>query len=417
MNVQQLEGSTVAFLASGGLDSVTITRWLTDNGVKVVSFTADLGQPDEPDLDAVRRRMTASGAVDAVIVPLRTEMAEAGIAAVQAQARYEGGYWNTTPLGRYVTVRGILPHLAERGISTLSHGATGRGNDQVRFQLITNMLAPEVSIYAPWRDPAFVGAFGGRDEMLSYCARKSLPVDTSPKTLYSNDANLLGLTHEAGQLESLETPEDFITPGMGVHRTAAPEHPERVAIRFERGRPATVNGKSFDDAAQLFAELNAVAGRNAIGIALHLVENRFVGVKSRGIYEAPGMELLGSAYAMLLQLLLDRRALRVFEFCSSFLGEQLYQANGEDFASSLAWSAVERVAMMATGTITVDLYKGHVGFAAASDVPHSLYVEENSSMANVGDFDHVDSEGLLRVLGIGAKVAALKGQIPRVLKP
>ncbi|MDA8393296.1 MAG: argininosuccinate synthase [Actinomycetota bacterium] len=415
MNVQQLKGSTVGFLASGGLDSVTITRWLTDNGVNVVSFTADLGQPDEPDLEAVRHRMLGSGAVDAVVLPLRTEIAEAGLAAVQAQARYEGGYWNTTPLGRYVTVRGVLPELARRGISVLSHGATGRGNDQVRFQLITNMLAPEVSIYAPWRDPAFVDAFGGRDEMLAYCSQKGLPVDTSPRTLYSNDANLLGLTHEAGRLESLDTPETFISPGMGVHRTAAPDRPERVEIRFERGRPALVNGKSFADPADVLAELNSIAGRNAVGIALHLVENRFVGVKSRGIYEAPGMELLGEAYALLLQLLLDRRALRVFDFCSAFLGEQLYQANGEDFASSLAWSAIDRVTALATGTITVDLYKGHVGFVAADDVPHSLYVEENSSMANVGDFDHVDSEGLLRVLGIGAKVAALKGQVPNTL--
>lgn len=416
MNIKQLKGSTVAFLASGGLDSVTITRWLADNGVRVVSFTADLGQPDEPDLGAVARRMEAAGAEEAVIVPLREEMAEAGIEAIQAQARYEGGYWNTTPLGRYVTVRGVLPHLSRRGIGVLSHGATGRGNDQVRFQLITNMLSPGVSIYAPWRDPAFVEAFGGREEMLAYCSERGLPVDPSPRSLYSNDANLLGLTHEAGELESLSTPETFITPGMGVHRRAAPEVPEVVEIRFEAGRPVSIGGMSFGSSAELMAQANAVAGRNAVGIALHLVENRFVGVKSRGIYEAPGMEMLGQAYSYLLQLLLDRRARRMFDFAASFLGEQLYEAHGEDLASGLARGVTSQVAELATGTITVELYKGHVGFVSAKDVDHSLYVEENSSMAKVGDFDHVDSEGLVRVLGIGARVQALRGQVPRRLE-
>ncbi len=415
MNIEELKGSTVAFLASGGLDSITITRWLSDNGVTVVSFTADLGQPDEADLAAVARRMEAAGAAEAVIVPLREEMAEAGIEAIQAQACYEGGYWNTTPLGRYVTVRGVLPHLLRRGVGILSHGATGRGNDQVRFQLITNMLSPSISVYAPWRDPAFVEAFGGREEMLSYCSSRGLPVDPSPRSLYSNDANLLGLTHEAGELESLLTPETFITPGMGVHRTDAPEVPERVEIRFEAGRPVAIGGRALSSADEVMTEANAVAGRNAVGIALHLVENRFVGVKSRGIYEAPGMEMLGKAYEYLLQLLLDTRAKEIFGFASRFLGEQLYEAHGEDLASDLARSVTSRVARLATGTVTVDLYKGHVGFVSASDVPHSLYVEENSSMARVGEFDHVDSEGLLRVLGIGARVGALRGQVPRRL--
>jgi argininosuccinate synthase len=377
----------------------------------VVSFTADLGQPDEESLDVVAARMKACGAVDAVVVGLRREMGEAGVAAIQAQARYEGGYWNTTPLGRYVTVRGVLPRVIDRGITVLSHGSTGRGNDQVRFQLIPNMLAPSLDVYAPWRDPAFLGAFGGRDEMIHYCVSNGLPLRAPGEARYSTDANLLGLTHEAGELESLATAANMVEPGMGVRATAAPDSPEHLTFVFEKGRPVAIGGEDVADAADAFEKANMIGGRNAVGINLHLVENRFVGVKSRGVYEAPGMELLGSAYAFLLQLVLDRRARRIFDFCSSYLAEQYYQGYGEDLGSQLARDVVGQVASLVTGEITVELYKGNVGFVRAANVPHSVYMEENASMSNVGEFDHQDSEGFLRVLGIGARVVARKGQV------
>lgn len=416
MNVDDLRGATVAFCASGGLDSCTITHWLTERGVRVVSFTADLGQTDEVDLDAVAGRMRDCGAVEAVVVPLAVEMGEAGIRAVQAQARYEGGYWNTTPLARYVTVRGILPLLEPRGIGVLSHGSTGRGNDQVRFQLVTNMLAPSVEVYAPWRDQQFLDAFGGREEMVEYCAEHGLPIKPSKQALYSTDANLLGLTHEAGELEALTTPADFVTPEMGVRAAEAPDQAQRVELRFESGRPVAVDGAAPRDAAHLFELANALGGRHGVGINLHLVENRFVGIKSRGIYEAPGMELLGTAYAYLLQTILDRRARRLFDDCSAFLAEQIYQGYGEDLASALAGRVAAGVADLATGTVTVDLYKGRVAFVSATDIPHSLYVEEDSSMSRAGAFDHQDSEGFVRVLGVGARAAARRGQVADALE-
>ncbi len=411
MNVEDLQGATIAFCASGGLDSCTITHWLTDRGVRVVSFTADLGQTDESDLGVVARRMRDCGAVEAVIVPLRTEMGEAGIAAMQAQARYEGGYWNTTPLARYVTVRGILPLLRDRGIEVLSHGSTGRGNDQVRFQIITAMLAPEIAVYAPWRDQRFLDAFGGREEMIEYCAERRLPVVTSRKAQYSTDANLLGLTHEAGELESLSTAASFVDPEMGVRAVDAPDQPQQVTIHFDKGRPTAIDGEVVTDAEHLFRLANDLGGRNGVGINLHLVENRFVGIKSRGIYEAPGMEVLGAAYAYLLQTILDRRALRIFEFAASFLAEQLYQSYGEDLGSHLAGTVAAEVASLATGTITVALYKGGVSFVSAADIPHSIYVEEDASMASGGGFDHKDSEGFVRVLGVGARAVATRGQV------
>lgn len=411
MNVDDLQGSTVAFCASGGLDSCTITHWLTERGVKVVSFTADLGQSDERDLHDVAERMRGCGAVDAVVVPLRREMAEAGLAAIQAQARYEGGYWNTTPLARYVTVRGILPLVRELGSSVLSHGSTGRGNDQVRFQLVTNMLAPDMEVYAPWRDQQFLDAFGGREEMLRYCVEHELPVVASKQALYSTDANLLGLTHEAGELESLSTAAWFVDPGMGVRPTDAPDSPRQVTIRFDAGRPISMDGAPVGEAEDAFAIANQVAGAAGVGINLHLVENRFVGIKSRGIYEAPGMELLGTAYGLLLQTVLDRRARTMFDSVSQFLAQQIYQGYGEDLGSHLAWTAVAELAKMVTGTITVEVYKGGIAFVSAEDIPHSLYVEEDSSMARGGDFDHKDSEGFVRVLGVGARAAARRGQV------
>ncbi len=415
MNVEDLRGATIAFCASGGLDSCTITHWLTQHDVRVVSYTADLGQNDESDLGEVAERMRACGAAEAVVVPLRKEMGEAGIAAVQAQARYEGGYWNTTPLARYVTVRGILPLVRQRGIGVLSHGSTGRGNDQVRFQLITNMLAPDVEVYAPWRDQAFLDAFGGREEMVAYCAEHQLPVVASKQALYSTDANLLGLTHEAGELESLSTPANFVEPGMGVRAVEAPDRPRQVTVRFDKGRPTAVDGEAATAADQVFTVANQVAGAHGVGINLHLVENRFVGIKSRGIYEAPGMELLGTAYGFLLQTILDRRARRIFDATSQYLAEQLYQGYGEDLGSHLAWAAVAQLSEIATGTVTVELYKGGISFVGASDIPHSIYVEEDSSMGRGGEFDHKDSEGFVRVLGVGARAAARRGQIAGTL--
>ena len=214
--VSNLKGKTIAFAASGGLDSCTITRWLTEAGVNVVCITADMAQPDEADFDSVRQRMLACGAKELIVVPLHDAIAEAGLDIIQAQAYYEGRYWNTTGIGRHVIVAGMLPEMKKRGISILSHGSTGRGNDQVRFQLVTNMLEPTFEVYAPWRDEAFLAKFRGRSEMIDYCSERKLPIKATKDAPYSTDANLLGLTHEAGKLESLETPPSFVTPGMGV---------------------------------------------------------------------------------------------------------------------------------------------------------------------------------------------------------
>ena len=410
MKAQDLRGKTIAFAGSGGLDSCTITRWLADQGVEVICFTADLGQPDEDDTDAIRQRMLKAGATDFVLLPAREAIAEAGLRVVQSQACYEGRYWNTTGIARCVLTKAMVLEMQKRGLTVFSHGATGRGNDQVRFQLITNMLAPEFEVYAPWRDEEFLARFPGRSEMIDFCQEKGLSVSATKDKPYSTDANLLGLTHESGLLEALTTPAQFVKPIMGCYPQDAPDQAEDITIRFEKGRPTQVNGKSMN-LVEAFLETNAIGGRHGIGIGTHLVENRFVGIKSRGVYESPGVEIIGTCYAYLLQLILDRRAREFFEQLSLLVAKQIYQGYWFDLATQMALEAIDRTAALATGTITVSLYKGNLFFVAADDAPHSLYSEENASMEGVGDYDHADSEGLLRVFGVSARVLSTRGQV------
>ena len=409
MTVDQLKGKTVGAAVSGGLDSCTITRWLVDNGVNVVCFTADLGQPDEENMDEICERMLACGAQEAVMIDAKDELAMAGIKVIQSQAKYEGGYWNTTGIARHITVEALLPEMEKRGINILSHGCTGRGNDQVRFQIATNMLNPNFEVYAPWRDPAFLEHFGGRKEMIDFCNAHGLPIRATHEKPYSTDANMLGLTHEAGRLESLKTPAGFITPGMGVHPKDAPDDVEHFTVTFDRGIPVEVNGSPVIPF-QALAEANRIAGRNGVGIGIHTVENRFVGIKSRGVYESPGMELLGRCYEFLLQLILDRRARRVFEQVSVVVAEQIYQGYWFDTATQSMLASIEPFTRMASGDLTVALYKGNIAFHSAGGVMHSLYSEETSSMEAIGDFNHADSEGLLSVLGVSAKALSAAGQ-------
>lgn len=413
MKAQDFQGQTIAFAGSGGLDSCTITRWLTDLGVNVVCFTADLGQPDEEDVSAIRDRMLQAGAQDFVLLPTREAIADIGVQVIQAQACYEGRYWNTTGIARCVLTQAMIESMNQRGLTIFSHGATGRGNDQVRFQLITNMLAPQFQVYAPWRDESFLARFPGRSEMIDFCQEHGLPVSATKEKPYSTDANLLGLTHESGLLESLTTPAQFVKPIMGCYPIDAPDQSVEFSVRFEQGRPVAINGQPTSNLEAL-TQANAIGGQYGVGIGTHLVENRFVGIKSRGVYESPGVELLGTCYAYLLQLVLDRRAREFYDQLSLLIAKQIYQGYWFDVATQMALRAIERTAELATGTITVSIYKGTISFVAATDMPHSIYSEENASMEGVGEYNHSDSEGLLRVFGVSARVLATSGQIPSI---
>ena len=408
MNWRELKNNNITQIAgavSGGLDSCTVTHWLKSKGFSVHCYTVDLGQPDEESLDAVKFRMLGSGAESAHIIPGQDALAEAGLKVIQSQARYEGGYWNTTGIARPITVGAMLPEIEAHDIGVLFHGATGRGNDQVRFQLAANTLQPTLQVYAPWRDPEFVQQFPGRQQMLDYCEENGLPIRPSRESRYSTDANFLGLTHEAGDLEDVEISPVFVEPGMGVWPWDAPDIDEVVTIRWEEGVPVALNGQSLG-LVDMFSEANRTAGAHGVGIGTHVVENRFVGVKSRGIYESPGMELLGRSYEYLVQFILDRRARELFDYLSGVISLQIYQGYWLDLATTSALAALEPMTRLATGTISVRLFKGSVFFDTAEDtpeaMPHSLYTDD-SSMEAMGTYDHSDAEGFLKVLGISSK--------------
>lgn len=246
--------------------------------------------------------------------------------------------------------------------------------------------------------------------MIEFCAKRKLPITATKDSPYSTDANMLGLTHEAGKLESLETPPSFIKPGMGVHATAARDTPEEVEIEFVHGVPTSINGEKVNVLDSIL-KANSIGGPHGVGIATHLVENRFVGIKSRGVYEAPGMELLGSAYSFLLELVLDRRARELFDMLSRTVSKQIYQGFWYDPCTQMALRGIERSAELVTGKVRVSLYRGTVRFAGAKDVPHSLYSEENASMEAIGVYNHADSEGLLSILGVSAKVLSRANQV------
>ena len=390
---------------SGGLDSCTVTHWLAKKGIKVHCFTVDLGQPDESDISEVSTRMTECGAESAMIVPGQDELAKAGLKVIQAQSKYEGGYWNTTGIARPVTVEVILREFHTKEISVLFHGATGRGNDQVRFQLAANIINPEVQVYAPWRDPEFLEDFPGRQEMIDYCESHNLPIRPAQESRYSTDANFLGLTHEAGDLEDVSISPSFVEPGMGVWPWDAPDVPEYVTIEWKNGIPVSVNGEKLP-LTDIFGLCNELAGRNGVGIGTHVVENRFVGIKSRGIYESPGMDLLGSSYEFLLQFVLDRRSREYYDDLSSLISKQIYQGYWLDSATRSALASIEAFSSLVSGKIQLKIYKGNIFFDTAEDtpeaMPYSLYTDDGS-MEGIGSYDHVDAEGFINVLGVSAR--------------
>ena len=246
--------------------------------------------------------------------------------------------------------------------------------------------------------------------MIDFCGKHDLPVQASHEKPYSTDANILGLTHEAGNLESLSTPSGFITPGMGVHPQQAPDQAETFRVRFSQGIPVEINGSAVGPLEAIMTA-NRIGGRNGVGIGIHAVENRFVGIKSRGVYESPGMSLLAGCYEFLLQLILDRRARRVFNQASESIAEQIYQGYWFDPATQALRASVDTFSRLADGEIVVSLYKGNIAFQEALNVAHSLYSESNASMEGIGEFDHKDSEGFLGVLGVSARALQISGQM------
>ena len=408
MKLAELTSEKLGICVSGGLDSRTIAKKLTESGIDVVCFTADLGQPDEQDIRDVAERMAPCG-TDTVIVDLKDEMAEACLAMVKCQAMYDGGYWNSTGIARAVTVRGLIPALQERGCTVLVHGATGRGNDQMRFERYTNVLAPDMKVYAPWRDPELLEAFPGRLQMAEYLQAHGIEAFVGGRKRYSTDANLAGISYEAEDLESLETPSTIVEPQMGAWPADAPDEVEEIGIRVHRGRPVAINGQDLD-ALALMQEANRIGGRNGVGIK-NALENRIVGTKSRGVYEAPGMELLGFAVLQVYQATMDRRATELFRQLSRLVANQVYDGRYLDPVTRAAMTAVDVLAEPASALVRLGLYKGNLHFLALTECPGSIYNEADSSMEASEGLNPASSQGYAEVQSVAARSLARAGQI------
>jgi len=408
LTVADLKGLTVGACVSGGLDSRTIAKVLVEAGVKVVAFSADLGQPDEKDINDIKKRMAPCG-VETFIVDLKDDMAEACFQVIEAQAMYDGGYWNSTGIARAVTVRGLLPEMKKRRCTVLVHGATGRGNDQMRFERYTNVLAPSMKVYAPWRDAALLKQFPGRTQMVAFLAKHGIQAFVGTKKKYSTDANLAGLSHEAEDLESIETSMLIVQPTMGVWPKDAPDRAEKFSVRFSKGRAVQINGRDVTPL-EAMRLANALAGRNGIGMK-HALENRIVGTKSRGVYEAPGMELLGTCLRYVYQATMDRRSGLLFGHLSKIVADQIYDGRYFDPVTQAARAAIGVFSKHASGTVEAGLYKGNIFFNALTGCKASIYNEADSSMEASDGLNPVSSQGFAEIQSVEALMLARAGQI------
>lgn len=405
---KRFSGKRIGVCVSGGLDSKTVCKKLVEEGLDVVAFSADLGQPDETDINNVKKRMATCG-VETTIVDLKDDMAEGCFDIIQAQAKYDGGYWNTTGVGRYVTCRGLIGAMQKAKVDVLAHGATGRGNDQMRFERYTNVLAPKMQVFAPWRDAELLVEFPGRTEMAAYLTKFGIEAFVGPKKKYSTDANLAGLSHEAEDLESVQTPMLIVDPEMGVWPADAPDRQEEIKLTYEKGRCVAINGKKMTPQ-EAIREANAIGGRNGIGIK-HALENRIIGTKSRGVYEAPGMEVLGVGLTFIYQAVLDRRATKLFEHCSNLVSDQIYDGRFFDPVTKAALVAIQELTEPASGEVTIGAYKGNLFFLKLTGVASSLYNEKDSSMEASDGLNPVSSQGYAEVQSVEAKSMAQAAMI------
>jgi argininosuccinate synthase len=387
---------------SGGLDTSVILGWLKDEGYEVHCVYVDLGQPCE-DREAVLKKASDCGAASARIVDAREELCrDFAFPVLGWQAKYEGIYLLGTSIARPLITQCCLKVAREVGAEAFAHGATGKGNDQCRFQLAADALEPGMKVVAPWRIKKYRDKFPGRKEMIDYCAAKNIPVKASISKPYSSDENCLHISYEAGKLEDPGVDGvSIIDFGMTVSPQDAPDKVEEVTLGFEKGVPVELNRKRCS-ALEMVQEMNKVAGRNGVG-RIDIVENRFVGMKSRGVYEAPGMTALYAAHLAIEQLTLDRDTVHLRDRLAPEVAEMVYY--GFWFVPKMdALMAFSREVQQAVnGEVTLGLYKGNV-LVRGRTSPNSLYDEAVASMEAGGSYDQTDAEGFLRIQGLPSRV-------------
>ena len=386
---------------SGGLDTSVILKWLINKGYEVIAYVADVGQDD--DFGAVREKALAIGASSVIIDDLKREFVTDYIfQAVKANAVYEGRYLMGTALARPLIAKKQIEAAIEQEADYVAHGSTGKGNDQVRFELAYYALKPDIKVIAPWKDAEFLSQFHGRSDMIRYAAVHSIPVKASISKPYSEDDNLMHISHEAGILEDpLYFAGKDILQKM-VMPMDAPDKETHISITFKDGIPVNVtnkdDGTSYSDPLELFTCLNRLGGANGIGL-LDMVENRFVGIKSRGIYETPGATILYAAHRDIEGIAMDREVMRLRNMLAPVFAELVY--NGFWFSPEMEFlkAAIDKSQEVIDGVVHMILYKGNV-IIEGRESPSSLYNKELSSMDIEGGFNQSDSLGFIRINAI-----------------
>ncbi len=389
---------------SGGLDTSVILGWLMDEGYDVHCVYVDLGQPCE-DREAILQKARNIGAKSARIVDAQEELCrDFAFPVLQWDAKYEGMYLLGTSIARPLISKICLQVAREVGAECYVHGATGKGNDQCRFQLAAEALDPNVKIIAPWRIERFRQKFPGRTAMIEYCKEKNIPVKASISKPYSSDENCLHISYEAGKLEDLMVNGvDTVDFGMTVTPQKAPDKVENVVIGFEAGVPVSIGGVR-QAAFGMVSALNEIGGRNGIG-QIDMVENRFVGMKSRGVYEAPGMTILYAAHRVVEQLTMDRDLMHLRDRLSPEVAEMVYYGFWYHAKLDALMAFIREAQKPVTGDVSLNLYKGNIIVDGRSS-PNSLYDEGIATMEGGGSYNQTDAEGFLRIQGLPSRVQA-----------
>ena len=396
-------GERVGIAFSGGLDTSAALRWMKNKGALPYAYTANLGQPDEADYDEIPRKAMEYGAEQARLIDCRPQLANEGLAAIQSGAFHisTGGitYFNTTPLGRAVTGTMLVAAMKEDDVNIWGDGSTFKGNDIERFYRYGLLTNPDLKIYKPWLDQTFIDELGGRSEMSAFMTKEGFGYKMSAEKAYSTDSNMLGATHEAKDLEQLNSGIRIVNPIMGVAfwKPEVEVKAEEVSITFDEGRPVAINGNAVTDLVEVFMELNRIGGRHGIGMS-DQIENRIIEAKSRGIYEAPGMALLHIAYERLVSGIHNEDTIEQYRINGLKLGRLLYQGRWFDPQAIMLREASQRwVARAVTGTVTLELRRGNDYSILNTESPNLTYAPERLSMEKVEDapFSPADRIGQL----------------------
>jgi argininosuccinate synthase len=379
-------GENVGIAFSGGLDTSAALHWMRRKGAIPYAYTANLGQPDERDYEEIPRKALAYGAEKARLIDCRRQLVAEGIAALQCGAFHISTagvpYFNTTPLGRAVTGTMLVVAMKEDNVHIWGDGSTFKGNDIERFYRYGLLANPDLRIYKPWLDQAFIDELGGRTEMAEYMREAGLPYKMSVEKAYSTDSNLLGATHEAKDLEQLSTGITIVEPIMGVAfwREDVAVARETVAVRFDAGHPVALNGQTYADPLELLLAANVIGGRHGLGMS-DQIENRIIEAKSRGIYEAPGMALLFIAYERLITGIHNEDTIEQYRDMGRRLGRLLYQGRWFDPQALMLREMAQRwIAGAISGEVTLELRRGNDYSILNTESPNLTYTPERLTM-------------------------------------